>query len=129
MNAKTKAGEKVKAKRKRKPITPRSKIKNALRRLWLYSRERNEALKLAGRCCAACGVKASVAKGREQKLEVHHKEGIGIWEKVTDLIYAELLTSQEKLQVLCPECHKKIHVELEEQQMTNYKKAVHKDGA
>lgn len=93
----------------KKPITPRSKVRSALRRVFLNSREHQAALKEAGRSCQHCGVKASVAKGREQKVEVHHKEGIGNWQKVIDAVYAELLVSADKLEVLCPECHKKEH--------------------
>ena len=96
-------------KRTRKPITPRSKIRAALRRLWLRSRERAFALKLAGYKCQKCGVKQSKAKGREQKIEVHHQEGIGNWESIIDEIYIELLIQPTCLKVLCPECHKKEH--------------------
>jgi len=94
---------------KKKPNTPRSRIKNALRMVWLRSRERAACLKAAGNRCERCGVKASVAKGREQKIEVHHKHGIGNWEKVIDMVYEELLTCAERMECLCPECHKKEH--------------------
>jgi hypothetical protein len=53
-------------------------------------------------------VKASQAKGKEQKLEVHHKNGVGNWDAVCNMIYEQLLCSPEKLEVLCPDCHKKI---------------------
>lgn len=87
------------------PPTPRSQIVHALRLLWLRSRERATALRLAEYKCAECGVKASQAKGREQKVEVHHKEGIGNWDNVIDVIYKELLCDVSNLQVLCPDCH------------------------
>jgi predicted HNH restriction endonuclease len=67
------------------------------------------ALKLAGYTCQRCGVKHSVAKGREQKIEVHHKNGIGNWDKVIDLIFEEILCSPEELEVLCPKCHEDEH--------------------
>lgn len=94
---------------RKKPNTPRSRVRSALRQLWLRSRERAAALKAAGRSCQRCGVKASVAKGREQKIEVHHKAGIGNWDKVIDSIYSELLVSPDNLEAICPECHAKEH--------------------
>ena len=82
------------------------KIRSALRQMWLRSRERATALKNSGYKCEKCGVKASKAKGREQKIEVHHKEGIGNWDKVIALIQDELLCDAENLQCLCPNCHR-----------------------
>lgn len=87
--------------------TQRSQIKSALRLLWLRSRERAEALKLYSYSCNNCHVKQSKAKGKEQRVEVHHKEGIGNWDKVIDVIMEELLCDPTKLEVLCPECHLK----------------------
>ena len=86
--------------------TPRSQIVHALRQLWLRSRERAEALKNAKYTCKDCGVKASTAKGKEQKIQVHHKEGIGNWDAVVELIYKEILCDPSKLEVLCPDCHR-----------------------
>lgn len=86
--------------------TPKGRIKAALRQLWLRSRERATALKNTKYCCAKCGVKQSKAKGKEQKIEVHHKEGIANWNKVIELIQAELLVSPDKLESLCPTCHR-----------------------
>lgn len=95
--------------RKKSSYTPRSRIRSALRgQLWLRSRERAAALKIAGRKCEACGVKASEAKGKEQKVEVHHREGID-WEKVIDIIYDRILIDPKGLIVLCKKCHKQIH--------------------
>ena len=88
--------------------TDKSRIRSALRRLWLQSKERSTALKEAEYKCNKCGVKQSKAKGKEQKVEVHHKEGIGNWNKVIELIQEELLCNPNKLEVLCPECHKNI---------------------
>lgn len=93
---------------KRLPGTPRSKVRAALRQLWLRSRERQAALKAAGRSCQRCGVKASVAKGREQKIEVHHKNGVD-WEQLIDLVYERLLVSPDFLEAVCPCCHDKEH--------------------
>jgi 5-methylcytosine-specific restriction endonuclease McrA len=96
-------------KRKLKPITPRSRVRSALRQVWMRSRERALALKLAGYSCQKCGVKQSKAKGKEQKVEVHHINGISVWGKIIDLIYKELLVSPNNLEVLCKECHEEKH--------------------
>lgn len=96
---------------KRLPNTPRSKVRAALRQLWLRSRERAAALKREKYTCQRCGVKQSKAKGKEQKVEVHHKEGIGNWEIVIDAIIAEILCDPSNLEVVCPNCHDKEHEE------------------
>ena len=90
---------------KKLPYTPRSRVRAALRKLWLWSRERNAAIKNAKGCCANCGVKQSKAKGKEQKVEVHHKDGIKNWEELIDAVYKFLLVHPDKLEVLCPDCH------------------------
>jgi hypothetical protein len=94
---------------KRLPNTPRSKVRNALRQLFLRSRERSSALRREKNTCQHCHIKASVAKGREQKVQVHHKSGIGNWEAVIDAVYAEILCSPDMMDVLCPECHSEEH--------------------
>lgn len=96
---------------KRLPNTPRSRIKAALRQLWMRSRERASALKREGYCCEKCGAKQSRAKGKEVYLEVHHRDGIQ-WEEIMTYIYKFLLPSPEKLEVLCLDCHK---IETDEQ--------------
>ena len=95
--------------KKRMDKTPRSRVKNALRQLFLRSRERAFAIKRENNTCQGCHKKGSTAKGKEQKIQVHHRAGIGNWEKVIDLIYEEILCSPEFLDVLCPECHKEHH--------------------
>jgi 5-methylcytosine-specific restriction endonuclease McrA len=92
---------------KKLPYTPSSQIRNALRQLWLRSRERSAAVKREHNTCERCGRKGSVAKGREVKIEVHHRAGIGNWEMVIQAIRQHLLTEPEGLEVLCQECHKK----------------------
>lgn len=87
--------------------TPRSKVRSALRQLWLRSRERASALRREGYCCEVCGIKQSKAKGREVKMEVHHIEGILEWEKMIDYIFRHLLVSPDELEVLCKGCHEK----------------------
>lgn len=89
-------------------ITPRSRIKSALRNLWLRSRERASALKYSNYCCELCGVKQSKAKGKEQRVEVHHKIREIDWNALVDIVKKDLLCDYKDLQVLCPNCHDKI---------------------
>jgi len=86
--------------------TPRSRIIQQLRQLWLRSTERAEALKRDQYTCQHCHVKQSKAKGREQKVEVHHKDGVLNWDQIVDLIRDQLLCDPTKLETLCPTCHK-----------------------
>jgi predicted HNH restriction endonuclease len=88
--------------------TPRSKVRAALRQLWLRSRERLAALKREGYSCEECGKKQSRAKGKEIYVEVHHLDGIE-WEKMIDYIFRHLLVDPAKLSVMCKECHKEEH--------------------
>jgi hypothetical protein len=85
--------------------TPRSKVRNALRMLWLRSRERAFALKRDGYTCQVCHRKKTTAKGKEFDVGVHHILGIGNWEKVIDLIFEELLCDPIFLKTACDECH------------------------
>ena len=93
---------------RRKPVTPKSQIVSALRRLWLRSRERAAALKEQRNTCQKCGKKGSVAKGREVKIAVHHKDGID-WSGVADLIRERVLQDPSRLECLCGECHNDAH--------------------
>ena len=92
---------------RRLPYTPRSKVRSALRQLWLRSRERGAAVKRDKYTCQCCGRKQSRAKGFEFDVQVHHKERIGNWEKVIDFVYEYILCDPSKMQTLCKECHKK----------------------
>lgn len=92
---------------KRLPNTPRSKVRAAIRQLWLRSRERAAALKRDQYTCQSCNRKQSKAKGKEFAVQVHHMEGIGNWDKVIDEIYKEVLCDPEHLITLCKECHDK----------------------
>jgi predicted HNH restriction endonuclease len=92
---------------KRLPYTPNSRIKSALRQLWLRSRERAAALKRDGYTCQCCGIKQSRAKGREVYVEVHHAEGVLNWDHLYTAIRHWLLCNPEHLVTLCKDCHKK----------------------
>jgi len=92
---------------KKKSTTPRGRVKAAVRQLWLRSRERAATLKRDNYTCQECGKKQSKAKGKEQKVEVHHLEGID-WELIIDYIFLNVLVNPDKLETLCPECHKKL---------------------
>ena len=96
---------------KKLPYTPASKIRQALRLVWLRSRERAAALKRTGYCCSRCGVKQSVAKGREVKLEVHHTDGID-WDGLLADIRKRLLPDPSRLEPMCKACHDKITEEI-----------------
>jgi len=92
---------------KRLPYTPNSRIRAALRQLWLRSRERAAALKRTGYCCEICGVKQSKARG--VILEVHHVNGVLNWEELFSAIRKFLLVSEDKQMPLCKACHEKEH--------------------
>lgn len=93
---------------KKKPTTPRSRVKSALRVVWLRSRERSACLKASGNKCQQCGVKASKSKGREVSLEVHHIDGID-WTGIVDSIFKAMLPDPSRLEALCHKCHDKRH--------------------
>ena len=99
-------GSKVKRK---SDITPNSRIKAALHKLWLQSRERAAAIRRDGYICQHCGVKQSTAKGKEQKVVVHHLDGVE-WENILAYIRRHLLVEPRKLVTLCPDCHKREHI-------------------
>ncbi len=108
------AREQVRKKPSRKlPYTPNSRIRSALRVLWLRSRERAACLKAHGNCCAECGIKQTAAKGREVKLDVHHSNGVGNWERIFQVIREELLCDPSHLVPLCEKCHDKKHDDAE----------------
>jgi predicted HNH restriction endonuclease len=102
-----KIARKVRVMGKKLTYTPNSKIKAALRQLFLRSRERAAALKRDGYTCQRCGCKQSRARGREQKVQVHHKVGVMNWDALYRAVREYLLCNPEFLETLCPECHKK----------------------
>ena len=96
---------------KRLPTTPRSRVRSALRQVWLRSRERAACLKAAGNRCARCTAKSSKAKGREVSIEVHHITPIDVWAEVLELVYRRILCDPSQMVCLCRSCHAKIHGE------------------
>lgn len=95
-------------KSRRLPYTPNSIIRNALRQVWLRSRERQAAIKREQNTCQRCGRKGSVAKGREVRIEVHHLSGIPNWDEIIRVIRLHLLVDPDGLEVNCVECHKEV---------------------
>jgi predicted HNH restriction endonuclease len=95
----------VKAKRR---IPAKTRVRSALRRLWMISPERSDCLRAWGYKCADCGAKQSVAKGRECKLDVHHLDGID-WGEVKGNDVTQLFPDPSRLVPLCKACHKARH--------------------
>jgi predicted HNH restriction endonuclease len=85
--------------------TPKSQIRNALRMLFLRSRERAATVKRDKNTCQMCGKKGSVARGHELKIEVHHLNAIS-WDKIIDYIQKTLLCDSSELICYCKDCHK-----------------------
>lgn len=92
---------------RKKDVTPRSKVRQALRLLSLRSRERAACLKRDAYSCQVCGAKQSKAKGKELSVEVHHVNGAKI-ESIIDAVYEHLLCSPDYLLTVCKYCHEKI---------------------
>ena len=88
---------------KKLPYTPKSGIVRYIRMCFLRSRERLKVLKEAKYTCCQCHRKQSRAKGKEVKVEVHHKAIIN-WDKIVEYIRKEVL--DRPMEVLCKECHK-----------------------
>ncbi len=96
--------------RKKLPRTPRARVRSKLSMLFTQSRERAAAIKRTGNCCERCGQKGSRAKGREVKIEVHHKTPTN-YALLDEIVRKELLVNPDELEVLCKECHVKHHKE------------------
>jgi len=94
-------------KSRKKPATPRSKVRAALTMLFLRSRERAAAIKRDKNTCRYCGKKGSKAKGCEVHTECHHINGAHK-DRIIDMIYEHLLCHPDYLEVVCRECHQKI---------------------
>lgn len=91
----------------RLPYTPNSKIRSALRMLFLRSRERQAAIKRDKYTCQKCGAKQSRAKGKEVFVEVHHVGGVLNWGELFKSVRAHLLCDPENMETLCVKCHEK----------------------
>lgn len=84
--------------------TTRSRIKGELRRLFVKSTERNEAMKRDCYTCQHCHLKQSKKIGHEVSVQCHHINMID-WDKLIDVIQDKLLCDPDLLQVLCVDCH------------------------
>jgi len=91
---------------KKLPYTPNSRIRSALRMLFLRSRERAAAIKRDKYTCQTCGLKQSKAKGKEAKVECHHKDGVMNWDELFKAVRQYLLCDPSLMQTLCEKCHK-----------------------
>lgn len=85
---------------KKLEYTPRSRIVSLLRRLSLWSRERQKLVREFNGVCNVCG-----CSKRKNQIEVHHIRQPN-WNLLIELIRKELLEINN-LTVLCKECHKK----------------------
>ena len=73
--------------------------------MWVRSYERASAMKRDKYSCTKCNIKQSKKKGSEVKINVHHKEGIEVWDEIINLIEEHLLCDPDKLETLCEGCH------------------------
>jgi hypothetical protein len=100
---------KTKKPSRKKPSTPRSKVRAALTMLFLRSRERAAAVKRDQNTCQICKAKGSKAKGREVATVVHHINGAHK-DEIINLIYEKLLCDPNFLLTLCNKCHVELHI-------------------
>jgi len=95
---------------KRLPYTPRSKVKSALRQLWLRGRERGNAVRRDCNTCVYCCRKGTKARNKERvDIQVHHMRGIE-WEELIDMVYKYLLVHEDYLECVCTDCHDELHL-------------------
>ena len=80
--------------------TKRAAVYAVIRKIWLYSKERQFALKAEGNQCEECNSK--------ENIHVHHKDGTSL-KAIVDLIYEKLLVHPDRLEVLCEDCHNEKH--------------------
>ena len=95
--------------KKKKPPALKSRIRSALRRVWLYSPEYRDAKRYYNNTCAECGRKGTAAKGREVKTQLHHIGGMPELPGLIDEIIRVMYPPVEGYEVLCKECHKLLH--------------------
>ncbi len=98
---------------KKSLTTPRSRIRAALRQVWLRGRERAAAIRRDCYTCQVCGVKQRMEKKQYvTKVQVHHKAGIMDWNEIIDFVLASgLFCSPDYLTTICEKCHQKIKEE------------------
>ena len=81
-----------------------SKIRNALRKLWLYSPERREALKRAKIFTKTW--KCEKCNTLTDKPDVDHIVPVGSYKDGWDGVIERMFVGADGLQVLCKKCHK-----------------------
>ena len=100
---------------KKLPNTPSSRIRSALHLLWMRSRERQNAVKIASNTCRGCGGKGrpkETKNGPKLTIEVHHWRKQPDWERIFAIVREELLQTPEDYVCLCKKCHKDEHLRL-----------------
>jgi len=101
----------IKKKPAKKKSTPVGRITNALRRIWLWSPERAEVVKRAGKYCEECGVEGvfnrkDADKTGKPRLEIHHVEPCDMTQ-LAKMIHKRMFPGADKLDCLCVDCHRK----------------------
>lgn len=97
---------------KKKPLTktPVGRITIALRKIWMWSPERREVMKRAGKHCEECGTECVETIKQQQKtgkprLEIHHVEPCDMT-ALAKMVHAKMFPGSDKLDCLCQDCHK-----------------------
>ena len=101
-------GDSVEKPKRKKPVPVKTRVRAALRQLWLRSPQRAEAIRRDGYTCQHCGARQSAAKGAEVKVVVHHIDEID-WDGVCELVIERVLQDPSRLTTLCVGCHKAVH--------------------
>lgn len=97
-------------KKAKKPTPLHTKIRSALRLIFMYSQTRRDALKLSGGRCVSCGF-----RHKAKDLQVDHILALGPTpgsrnatpEHNWDIFIQRLFCGLDGLQVLCIKCHRK----------------------
>ena len=93
--------------KKRKPLTDKQRVRNALRKAWMQSKSRSSRLKLDNYTCQCCDKKLTTSKTKLEnepdkycdKLNVHHTDGSIDWDKVMESVPDHLRKHSQYLTV------------------------------
>lgn len=85
-------------------MTIQSKIRSSLRKLWLYSQERRDALKRAKVFTKAW--KCEKCNAITDSPDVDHIIPVGSYKNGWDDLIERMFCDSDGLQVLCKKCHK-----------------------